>query len=543
MAWQDAELPDLDVTPLVQPLRLVDARPSTIEPLVFRPHLHPLTPDLGFVYLADALGDPFRSAVETTPDGIVVPPEAGRTPFSLHARWFVEGFGRVWLDADNDGELYSRADFHRREPINLSVAFAETRLRRNQLIMDRYRRGGFIHSSEVRHLHALSAELLDEAHRLQGEAASRRADRALHYALWAGEYLELEKARDDIARNRREHFNFGCETRQYIWAKSEEMTTRFAELFNYATITHYVHDTWYEVFEPREGEYRWGIKDNIVEWLAGQDIRIEGRPLFWFHSWVTPPWLQAMSYDALKRYAERHVQQVVGHYGDRVLHWEVVNEYHDWANVHEHTPEQISELVRLACETTREVNPRAVRILNNCSTWGEYAALGRYTHGPANRPQRTPRKYIQDLIDAGVPFEAIGLQMYFPERSLFDMVRNLELFQGFGKPIYITEIGATSGPLRDDILLGTMDVPCAPYDWHRPWDEALQADWLADVYTLFYSKPEVETIAWYDFADFRTFLPNGGLIRADGRIKPSFSRLERLLAEWGHLPNGKARPS
>src|SRR5690606_5715656 len=119
-------------------------------------------------------------------------------------------------------------------------------------------------------------------------------------------------------------------------------------------------DTWYEVFEPREGEYRWGIKDNIVDWLTEAGITIEGRPLFWFHSWVTPDWLRAKNFDDLKRYAERHIENVVGHYGDRIHHWEVVNEYHDWANVHEHTRDETIEFVRLACEKTHDVNPNVV---------------------------------------------------------------------------------------------------------------------------------------------------------------------------------------
>lgn len=510
--------------------------PRIDDALVFRPYPHPLTPEINFVYATDAMGDPFKSAIEVRPEGIVVPPSVGETPFALNARWFVEGFGNVFLDADNGGKLYTRDDFTAREPLILNRAFAETRVVRNRAVMARYEQQGTVFSAEVRHLQDLASELLEASNRLQGEAAGRMADRSLHYALWAGEQMEMEHARRVIARQPRDAFNFGCETRQYVWAKSETMTERFTELFNYATITHYVYDTWYEVFEPREGEYRWGIKDNIVDWLRRHDITIEGRPLLWFHSWVTPDWLRDKNFDDLKRYVERHVPAVVGHYGNKINHWEVVNEYHDWANVHEHTPEQITEIVRLACDLTRDTNPEAVRIVNNCCTWAEYAAMGRFDHGEANRPLRSPRKYIQDLIEADVPFDVIGLQMYFPDRSIFDMARMLERFEAFGKPIYITEIGTSSGPTREDVMLGTMEVPTAPYDWHRPWDEDLQADWLEDTYSLFYSRPSVETVAWYDFADFRTFIPNGGLVKVDGRRKASYHRLKSLLEQWGHLP-------
>jgi hypothetical protein len=56
-----------------------------------------------------------------------------------------------------------------------------------------------------------------------------------------------------------------------------------------------------------------------------------------------------------------------------------------------------------------------------------------------------------------------------------------------------------------------------------------------------YSKPYIENLCWYDFADFRTFIPNGGLISMDGERKPSFYRLEELLETWDRLPANRER--
>ncbi len=505
--------------------------------LVFKPFPHPLTPEIGLVYATDVHGDPFKSPITVSQQGIVVPESVAGQPFALNARWFIEGFGYVWLEADNAGRFYSREDFTGNTTHNLNVAFAQSRVTRNQEVLSRYRDKGTVFSTEVRGLHDLSQELLAEAQKKQGAEAADLADRTLYYALWAGEKLELEHARSEIARQKRmDEFFFGCETRQYVWAKSEALTDRFEELFNYATVTHYVYDTWYEVFEPREGVYRWGIKDNIVDWLTENNITIEGRPLFWFHSWVTPDWLKEKNFDELKQYVDRHVENVVGHYGDRILHWEVVNEYHDWANVHNHTPEQITEIVRLACEKTHDVNPKVSRLINNCCTWAEYAAIGNSDSGPSDRPLRSPYQFLRDLVDAEVPFDVVGLQMYYPHRSLAEVSRQVDRFAAFGKPVYITEIAASSGPTRSDILTGEMELLKAPYDWHRPWDEDLQADWLEQMYTIFYSKPYIHNVSWYDFADFRTFIPNGGLIRVDGERKDSFERLKGLLKSWDRLP-------
>jgi len=510
--------------------------------LIFRPHLHPLMDSIDSVYLADENGDPFASPVRTTNAGIIVPDNIDR-PFSLNSKFFIEGFGNVWLEARNGGEMYSADDFSDGRTLNLNYEFARTLIAKNVSVMQRYgRESNTQFSTETIHLQELGQELVRMAARSDDETMAELSDQSLLYALWASEKIELDQARWTLNRQARsDTFHFGCETRQYVWAKSVDMVDRFVELFNYATVTHYIYDTWYPVFEPREGEHRFGIKDEIVDWLTEHDITIEGRPLLWFHPWVMPDWLREKNYDQLKEYVQRHVREVVGHYGDKIEHWEVVNEYHDWANEFRHTPDQITEITRLACETTHEVNPDIVRIINNCCSFGEYVAGGRDSAGEVDRPLRTPIRFVEELLEAEVPFEVTGVQMYFPERTLADIVRLLERFAALGKPVYITEIGATSGPTREDIFTGKMSIPEAPYDWHRPWDEDLQADWLEQLYTILYSKPYIENLSWYDFADFRTFIPNGGLIRMDGERKPSFYRLEDLLEDWERLPTKRER--
>jgi GH35 family endo-1,4-beta-xylanase len=490
---------------------------------VFRPYPHALQEGVEWSYLTDELGDAFSAPVDVTAEGVVVAQSVDR-PFTLNARWFVEGFGNVWLEADNDGEMYRPGELGAAGALNLNFEFARTKVAQNRDRLERYAGSPF--GTETVELHALAEELLDDAATSTAERRAELADRSLLYGLWAGEMIELDKARSDLVRSPRvDPFYFGCETRQYIWAKSVDMVDRFVELFDYATITHYNYDTWYPVFEPYEGEHRWGIKDEILAWLKEHEITPEGRPLFWFHPWVMPDWLREKGYSELTDYVRRHAEALVGHYGDDVLHWEVVNEYHDWANEFGHTPDQITEITRLACETTGEVNASVSRLINNCCPFAEYAAQGNTASGPSDRPLRTPRRFMAELIEADVPFEVTGLQMYFPGRDLSAIVRLVERFAALGKPIYITETGAPSVPGE-----GMM------YDWHRPWDQELQADWLEQVYTILYSKPYVHNISWYDFADFRTFIEGGGLIEMDGTRKLSFGRMESLLESWNRLP-------
>jgi endo-1,4-beta-xylanase len=154
----------------------------------------------------------------------------------------------------------------------------------------------------------------------------------------------------------------------------------------------------------------------------------------------------------------------------------------------------------------------------------------------ATRPLRNARLFMKDLTEAGVNYDVMGLQIYYPYRDLSDIVRMVERFEEFGKPIYITEMGATSGPTTETIFNNQMPLPSAPYEWRRPWDEELQADWLEAVYTIYYSRPSIKTINWYDFSDFRPFIVNGGLVREDASPKMSYERLKNLLESWNRLP-------
>ncbi len=507
--------------------------------ILFVPHPHPWMPRINSVYLADENVDPFMFPVEIKQEGIVIPSTIRTKRFSLNLRWFIEGFGFVVLSADNGGELYSIDDLP--ESSNLNYEFAKGRIFRNREVRLRYERSGTNFSSEVNHFTDLAEEYYNDASRNinNTEKCGELSNKSLYYSLWAGEKIELEHAKNEITRNdRQEHVYFGCETRQYIWAKSEELTKRFVELFNYATITHYIWDTWYELFEPREGVYNWGIKDNIVNWLTDNNITIEGRPLFWFHPVVTPDWLKSKHFEELKKYVRKHTEDLIDHYGNKVLHWEIVNEYHDWANIHDHTVDQITEITRLACDTAKEVNPNVVRLINNCCPWAEYVARGRRARSkiPSSRPLRSPRKFMEDLHNAGVDYDILGIQIYFPHRDLSDIMRLLERLDKFEKPIYITEMGASSGYSEHAIKLDEMDILDEPYQWHRRWDEELQADWLEQVYTLYYSKKNIKCINWYDFSDFRPFIKNGGLIREDSTTKRSFHRLRELLDSWNRLP-------
>jgi len=183
------------------------------------------------------------------------------------------------------------------------------------------------------------------------------------------------------------------------------------------------------------------------------------------------------------------------------------------------------DLTRLAAETTRMADPTAFRVVNSCLPWGEYSASGQSYHGVMRQPIRTPFQYYKALEDARVSYDAVGLQLYNPMRDMLEIERLVERFFALGKAVHITELGVPAADPTENSM-GTENV------WHgQAWSQQVQADWVEQFYTLCYSKPEVQAITWWDFAD-PAFIQNGGFVDEKLQPKESYNRLKRLIASW-----------
>lgn len=471
------------------------------------------------LYAADLHFEPVRRRSEIGPDG-TVEIKIPDGPTALHARICVPDFGTLWVTADNCGEGYGTCtaglDFVREA--------AASRLSDIQRLMA----DADAEWSVTCRAHAdAAADHLEMADSVSGAKQAQLHLLSLSHGLWAGELAVVERARRQIAqRGRREGFLFGCNT----FARGEhvdEIRRRFSQVLNFGTLPFYL-----KRLEPEEGKPDYGRVDEILAWCERDGIRPKGHPLWWGHEAGIPPWLEGADWEAAQRHCRRVVGRSVERYRDRIRTWDAINEAHDWANGLGLTHEQEVAITGIACESIRENDPEATVIVNNCCPFGEYAADGKVHLGPVYDHVLTPLAYLDAVMEAGVDFDVVGVQIYFPARDMLAIGRLLDEYARFGKPVHITELGVASGERATSPEEETEQLRRTRGEWHQPWCEKVQADWIEWFYTMAHARPEIEALTWWDFSD-PAFIATAGFLREDATPKESYHRLLALLRAWG----------
>lgn len=480
-----------------------------------------------------ALGEPMPSAVleqlyfldlndEPIPDQFPRQVEEGRLwcqpppqPFAIAFTLAVKGFGNMVLFADNQGRGYSPNNF----PLNLNLACARSRIHRVQHAI---RQWSGHYSAVTEKLQQASAKLLRAETASDPAQMAGWANESLRHSLWAGEQAALIQAEYKITQQgSRPNFLWGCNFFGHPDA-GPEYDRQFQELFNFATLPLY-----WRSFEPQRHHPNFAQIDRSVNWLRKAGITPKGHPLVWFHEIGVPDWIRDLPYAKIRDQTRARVKRITRHWGNRVPYYDIINEAHDieWGNILNFSPEQMLEMTRVAATSAAEGYAETKRIINTCCAWSRYVVRTK-----SERPLVSTNSYLQACLAQDIPFEIIGLQFYYPDQDMFEINRMLERFGKLGKPVHITELGVSSSTERDEHSY----FKDPPGLWHAPWTETIQADWIEQFYTLCYSKPYIQAITWWDFAD-KGFWPHGGLLRQDMTPKESYWRLKALRRYWGGL--------
>ncbi len=472
--------------------------------------------------LINADGRPFELLPQLKGEGtatIALPPEK----FQLMMRLGVPTFGEVYLYADNV----------RGPEAILNYEFARSRAAVVRRYVTAARAEGVDFSAALnKRLEAGEAALKRAQTARELPERVRHSNDSLAETMWAGEIAAVERARHRIRRNgERPGFLFGAAG--FSLARSDDYARKYAALFNFATLPFYRNNT-----EPVEGKLDYSRVESVLDKTVGSTMLFKGHPLLWFKRENMPDFLPKKNWQEMKVSCREYALRSVGRFRHRIHSWDIINEAHDWANEMKYEPGQLVEMTALMSKATREADPTAFRIVNNCCLFAEYVATrtSNANRPPLDRPSMTPLEYMRALRDARVDYDAVGLQIYCPGRDMLEIERHIERFTSLGKPIHITELGIPSANHPDTLKTYEERGRRIPYPidavWHgTEWTEEIQADWVEQFYTICYSMPQVEAISWWGFSD-PGYMPNGGLVRSDISLKPSYERLSKLIAEW-----------
>jgi GH35 family endo-1,4-beta-xylanase len=283
---------------------------------------------------------------------------------------------------------------------------------------------------------------------------------------------------------------------------------RFLEIFNFSVIGY--SGKW-ACIEPEEGKPDFADLDRYVAWCATNRIGIE----YHFITGYPPKWLMGKPTEERRGLLVAHTQRLFERYGNRIAHWQVVNE------------KQLLQEAPAAVEWIRKTHPRAKVGLSDCAQF--YSAA-------TNEAQRN------QILLAGLPevawLESKGAKVdffgYHGHRpfGLWPDVRTMyEALDGClakGVAVHITEFGVhLNYPLFGSVRTGQ-------------WTPELQAEYYRRYFTVCFSHPAVEAINMWGMGP-RTWMGGSGLLDKDYNPKPAFHTLKSLITEeWRTRLEGRS---
>jgi hypothetical protein len=291
--------------------------------------------------------------------------------------------------------------------------------------------------------------------------------------------------------------------------------------------------------DPATGKPRWdelprtyGPWETMLDRARKLGHRLTGHALLYPRGDVAPRWINKLSASDAKRHLEELVRYTVRRYRDEVSVWHPVNE--NFPGLQSVGPMEIDE--GEVYRWVREEAPEA-ELVNN----GGY--------------EIEPDFFEQAIVNAkkqGVDIDTLGIRGYhelYYEDDLDGFRRRWTHFNNlvnrYGKWLRYTEIGANSEVARNgvhDPLLFVSGsamhegiVAVEPRNGKLPQlSEETQAEFLVRMYKMVFAHPAMRECSYWDLLDNFTWnFCKGGLITADGRLKPAYHALRNLIhSEW-----------
>lgn len=333
-----------------------------------------------------------------------------------------------------------------------------------------------------------------------------------------------------VVEQTRHDFGFGCIGFDLIdhangTADESRLAADWLGLFNLTVLPFY-----WGLFEPKRGEPDTARLQQSARWFRERGVRVKGHPLVW-HT-VKAAWLDALPTDEVERIVRERVRREARDFAGLVDEWDAINEVvimPDFVNEPDGVPNAISrlarqlgrvEMVRLAVDEARASDPGVRLLLNDFDLSVDYERL------------------IEQVLEAGVTIDAIGVQTHMHQGFRgAQLVELADRFGRFGLPVHFTETTILSGELMPADIVDLNDYVVDEWP-STPEGEARQAIELEQHYRMLVGHPNVASITYWGITDRGAWLGAPvGLVRADGRRKPGYDALRRLIKnEWWVAP-------
>lgn len=468
------------------------------------------TPDVGAkrdlhgAHLLGADGVPVRGELRHAGGVISCESRAGE-PLALSLLWPVRGCGVIQMETTR----LPPAD----QPYHLHIELARHRLMRISVKREEWglfdypgmddlaaqidlARDKFVAALQAAHDPPAAARLADESLALATAASARMA------RFHAGVFLGRRQQGGGLTAG------FLGATAPPACAKPEALP-KLKDLLDFVRVP----IAWRDV-QPKEHGFQFDALDAWIKACTKAGLTPRGGPLLNFGVQSVPDWVYIYEndYEAITDFAKDYLRQTVARFAATVPNWIAVSGLHA-ESVFAFNFEQIMELTRTAVGAVRQAAPRAAIMVELTQPWGEYYARNSHTIPPL--------LYADMLIQAGVNFDAFGLQLLFGLESEGFHVRDMlqissliDRLANFGKPICITAAGVPAG--------GT-----GGGEWGGPWSPERQAEWFEQLCEIALSKPFVESVCAHALVDSPGgALPGGGLLTEKLTRKPVYDRLK-----------------
>lgn len=316
---------------------------------------------------------------------------------------------------------------------------------------------------------------------------------------------------------------FECEEKNKIYRE------KFPEIFNLATVPFYWRDN-----EPEQGKTRYDVDspkiyrrpatDLCVNYCEEKGIEPKLHCLN-YDAW-SPDWVRKLTVREQKYYLEKRFAEIAERYSRRIPMMEVTNETLQAGHMKFFYED---DFVDWSFRTADKYLHNNHLVINDYNIWGPNMSNRTYYY---MQVERLLREGVTHLDSIGMQFhsffmldaEARAANERYNPASLYALMDN---YARLGKAEQITE----------------MTIPA--YSGNED-DEWVQAELIKNVYSIFFSHPNMEAVIYWNVVDgYAAFAPQGdmtagenkffgGLMRFDMTEKPAFKMLKKLIREDWH---------